>query len=57
MRLTVKLISKQEEFVVNDRTGKTLDDYYAELIDNNSTFIKIGNQIVQKATIEYISAE
>lgn len=27
MRLTVKLISKQEEFIINDESGKTLDDY------------------------------
>ncbi|EJX8001011.1 hypothetical protein OEN05_002353 [Enterococcus faecalis] len=57
MRLTVKLISKQEEFIVNDNSGKTLDDYYEELIDSNSSFIKIGNRILQKATIEYINAE
>lgn len=36
MRLTVKLISKQEEFIINDESGKTLDDYFAELIDNSS---------------------
>lgn len=48
MRLTVKLISKQEEFIINDESGKTLDDYFAELIDNSSPFIKIGNRILQK---------
>lgn len=57
MRLTVKLISKQEEFIINDESGKTLDDYFAELIDNSSPFIKIGNRILQKVTIEYINAE
>lgn len=57
MRLTVKLISKQEEFIVNDESGKTLDDYFTELIDNSSPFIKIGNRILQKATLEYINAE
>ena len=35
MRLTVKLISKQEEFIINDESGKKLDDYFAELIDNS----------------------
>ena len=57
MRLTIKLISDTTEFSVDDQTGKTLEDYYQELIDTNSAFIKIGHRILQKATIEYINAE
>lgn len=57
MKLTVKLISDQESFVINDQTGKTIDDYFKEITDNMSPFIKIGNKILQKSTIEYIDGE
>lgn len=57
MKLKIKLISDNEPFTVNDKTGKTLDDYYKELIDSSTTFIKIGNRILQKSTIEYIDGE
>lgn len=57
MKLTVKLISDQEPFVINDQTGKTMDDYFKEITDNISPFIKIGNKILQKSTIEYIDGE
>ena len=57
MKLKVKLISATSEFIVDDKSGKTLEDYYNQLIDNSSPFIKIGNRILQKSTIEYIDAE
>lgn len=57
MQLKIKLISDQHEFVITDKTGKTLDDYFEQLIDNSTPFIKIGNKILQKSTIEYIDAE
>ena len=57
MKLKVKLISNTEEFIVDDKSGKTLDDYYEQMVNNNTPFIKIGNRILQKATIEYIDAE
>lgn len=57
MKLKIKLISDTEPFVVNDKTGKTLDDYFEQLIDNSTPFIKVGNKILQKSTIEYIDGE
>ncbi|MEI5991449.1 hypothetical protein A5881_002984 [Enterococcus termitis] len=57
MQLKIKLISDQHEFVITDKTGKTLDDYFEQLIDNSTPFIKIGNKILQKSTIEYIDAD
>ncbi|MBO0438976.1 hypothetical protein [Candidatus Enterococcus ikei] len=57
MKLKIKLISDTEPFVVNDKIGKTLDDYFEQLIDNSTPFIKIGNKILQKSTIEYIDAD
>ncbi len=57
MNLKIKLISDQHEFVIADKTGKTLDDYFEQMIDNSTPFIKIGNKILQKSTIEYIDAD
>lgn len=57
MKLKIKLISETAPFVVNDKTGKTLDDYFEQLIDNSTPFIKVGNKILQKSTIEYIDGE
>lgn len=57
MNLKIKLISDQHEFVIVDKTGKTLDDYFEQMIDNSTPFIKIGNKILQKSTIEYIDAD
>jgi len=57
MQLKIKLISNQQEFVITDETGKTLDDYYEQMINNSTPFIKIGNKILQKSTIEYIDAD
>lgn len=57
MKLKIKLISDTEPFIINDKSGKTLDDYFEQLIDCSTSFIKIGNKILQKATIEYIDAD
>lgn len=57
MKLKIKLISDTEPFIINDKSGKTLDDYFEQLIDSSTSFIKIGNKILQKATIEYIDAD
>ncbi|MGM0220066.1 hypothetical protein [Enterococcus sp. AZ126] len=57
MKLKIKLISNIESFVVNDKSGKTLEDYFEQLVDSGTPFIKIGNKILQKSTIEYIDGE
>ncbi|GGD03764.1 hypothetical protein [Enterococcus wangshanyuanii] len=57
MNLTIKLISDMQPFTITDKTGKTLDDYYEQMIDQSTPFIKIGNKILQKSTIEYIDGE
>lgn len=57
MKVKIKVISEQNAFVVDDQSKNTICDYYEQLADNTSTFIKIGNKILQKSTIEYIDGE
>lgn len=57
MKLHVKLISDLEEFVINETSGRTLEDLFLELTDNNTAFLMLGKRIVQKSSIEYINAE
>lgn len=58
MKLKIKLISEQTMFDVNITDGRTLQDLYEELADlQGSSFILLGNRIIQKAVVERIEAE
>ena len=57
MRLTVKLISESEPFVVNLADGRTIEDTFKELADNSSSFLLLGKRIIQKSVVEHIEAE
>lgn len=58
MKLKIKLISEQTMFDVNITDGRTLKDLYEELADlQGSSFILLGNRIIQKAVVERIEAE
>lgn len=57
MNLHVKLISDMEEIVINDTTGRTLQDIFDEMTSNETPFLMIGKRIIQKSSIEYITAE
>lgn len=57
MRLTVKLISESEPFVVNLADGRTIEDIFKELADNSSSFLLLGKRIIQKSVVEHIEAE
>ncbi|WP_164709465.1 hypothetical protein [Enterococcus mediterraneensis] len=57
MQLHVKLISDMEEIIINETSGRTLEDLFLELTDNSTAFLMLGKRIVQKSSIEYINAE
>ena len=57
MKLHVKLISDLEEIVIDDTTGRTLQDIFEEMTDNSTPFLMLGQRIIQKSSIEYINAE
>ena len=57
MKLHVKLISDVDEIVINDATGRTLQDIFNEMTNNETPFLMIGKRIIQKSSIEYITAE
>ncbi|EOD7438338.1 hypothetical protein ACJQ40_002852 [Enterococcus faecium] len=58
MKLKIKLISEPTMFDVNITDGRTLQDLYEELADlQGSSFILLGNRIIQKAVVERIEAE
>ncbi|EPF4429101.1 hypothetical protein ACSSTF_004823 [Escherichia coli] len=58
MKLKIKLISEQKMFDVNINDGRTLKDIYDELTDLQvSSFILLGDRIIQKSVVERIEAE
>lgn len=57
MKLHVKLISDVDEIVINDATGRTLQDVFDEMTNNETLFLMLGQRIIQKSSIEYITAE
>lgn len=57
MKLHVKLISDVDEIVINDATGRTLQDIFDEMTNNETPFLMLGKRIIQKSSIEYITAE
>ena len=57
MKLHVKLISDVEEIVIDDATGRTLQDIFDEMTNNETPFLMLGKRIIQKSSIEYITAE
>lgn len=57
MKLHVKLISDMEEIVIDDTTGRTLQDIFEEMTNNETPFLMLGKRIIQKSSIEYITAE
>lgn len=57
MKLHVKLISDVDEIVINDATGRTLQDIFDEMTNNETLFLMLGQRIIQKSSIEYITAE
>lgn len=57
MKLHVKLISDLEEIVIDDTTGRTLQDIFIEMTNNETPFLMLGKRIIQKSSIEYITAE
>lgn len=57
MKLSIKLISEQDFFVVTIEDDRTLQDIFSELANvTNSSFILLGDRILQKSVIEQIEA-